>query len=198
MRHNLSAEAHAARRWMMVAVAVLVVAGVFALLLVVGRMPGLDVLVTDPLWFKRVLVVHVNLALVCWFYSFVAALLFLLPGRDRSSLTSRWSPWLATLGVSVMAVAAWLAWRHAEGAARRRAMAVFGAQLGLNMAWSGLFFGLRRPELAAIEIVVLLVAILATIAVFRPISRPAAWLLAPYAGWVTFATVLNVTIWQMN
>jgi len=77
-------------------------------------------------------------------------------------------------------------------------MVVFGVQLALNMAWSGLFFGLRRPDLAAIEIVILLAAIVATALVFRPLSRLAAWLLAPYAAWVSFATALNITIWQLN
>jgi len=115
-----------------------------------------------------------------------------------------WNPpgWLFgpvwTVLYACMAVAAWLAWRYSEGAVRTRAMVVFGVQLALNMAWSGLFFGLRRPDLAAIEIVILLAAIVATALVFRPLSRLAAWLLAPYAAWVSFATALNITIWQLN
>jgi hypothetical protein len=81
-----SAEEQAARRWLALAICVLVAAGLFALAVVVGRMPPFDRLVTDPLFFKRCLVAHVNLALVCWFYSFVAALLFLLPAPGASSL----------------------------------------------------------------------------------------------------------------
>lgn len=71
-------------------------------------------------------------------------------------------------------------------------------QLGLNAAWSWLFFGLERPELAAIDIIVLLTAILATAYAFARVSRPAALLLVPYALWVSYATALNVAIWRLN
>ncbi len=73
-------EMQCAGQWLGLALGVLALAGLFSLVVVVGRMPPFDRLVTDPLFFKRGLVVHVNLALVAWFYSFVAALLFLLPG----------------------------------------------------------------------------------------------------------------------
>jgi cytochrome c oxidase subunit I len=99
-----SNEARAARQWLLVAVSVLILAGGFALLLVAGRMPPFDTLFTDPLFFKRALVVHVNLALVFWFFSFAAALMFLLPGQGRSSRWSRHSPRFAWLGVGIMAV----------------------------------------------------------------------------------------------
>ncbi|MBI4433411.1 tryptophan-rich sensory protein, partial [Candidatus Uhrbacteria bacterium] len=61
-----------------------------------------------------------------------------------------------------------------------------------------LFFGLRSPVAALGEIVVLWVAILATIIAFARVSRPAAYLLVPYIAWVSFAGVLNYQIWQLN
>ena len=73
----------AARAWIGLSVVSLVVAGLFALLLVVGRMPPLDRLFTDPLFFRRCLVVHVNLSLVIWFHAFLVGLTGLLPGAGR-------------------------------------------------------------------------------------------------------------------
>ncbi len=95
---------------------------------------------------------------------------------------------------AMMAVAAWLVWR--TGA--RAPLACWLVQLALNAAWSWLFFGLERPDLAFVDIVVLWLAIAATLVTFAPVSRPAALLLAPYLAWVTFATVLNGTIWRLN
>ena len=99
-------EAWCARQWLGLAIAVLVLAGLFSLVVVIGRMPPFDRLVTDPLFFKRGLVVHVNLALVAWFYSFVAALLCLLPGPARPGWAARRSPLLAGLAVAAMLLAA--------------------------------------------------------------------------------------------
>jgi len=73
-----------------------------------------------------------------------------------------------------------------------------GIQLGLNLAWSFLFFGLRRIDLAFAEIVVLLIAILVNTVVFARIDRPAAALFVPYALWVAYATALNAALWQLN
>jgi hypothetical protein len=95
-----------ARRWLALALGVLVLAGVFSLIVVIGRMPPLDRYVTDPLFFKRGLVVHVNLALVAWFYSFAAALLFLLPGPARVGRVARHSAVLGAAGVFMMLLAA--------------------------------------------------------------------------------------------
>jgi tryptophan-rich sensory protein len=71
-------------------------------------------------------------------------------------------------------------------------------QLVLNALWSWIFFGLRAPGVALVEILVLLLAIAATMAAgFR--SHPlAAWLLAPYLSWVAFAAALNAAIWCLN
>ncbi|NLH98966.1 MAG: tryptophan-rich sensory protein [Chthonomonadales bacterium] len=97
-----------------------------------------------------------------------------------------------------MAVAAWLVWR--EGGLRVQALplALFGAQLILNAAWSFLFFGLRRPDLALVNIVCLGALIAATAVAFRPVSTAAFVLMLPYLAWVSFATVLNASLWWLN
>jgi tryptophan-rich sensory protein len=79
-----------------------------------------------------------------------------------------------------------------------RALIVFAVQLVLNIIWSIIFFGLHSPGGAFIEIIFLWLAILATIIVFARVSKPAAWLLAPYLIWVTFASYLNFMIWSLN
>ncbi|KKU70531.1 MAG: Integral membrane protein [Candidatus Wolfebacteria bacterium GW2011_GWB1_47_243] len=80
----------------------------------------------------------------------------------------------------------------------RGALTIYGMQLALNAAWSIIFFGLRSPGWAFVEIVFLWIAIVATIGVFWRISKPAAWLLVPYILWVSFAGYLNYTIWSLN
>jgi tryptophan-rich sensory protein len=97
-----------------------------------------------------------------------------------------------------MAIAAWLVWRQGGFRNARGPLLLFGVQLVLNTLWSFLFFGLQNPGAAAIEIVVLWVAILATLLAFAKRSTTAASLLAPYLAWVSFAAVLNFTIWRMN
>ncbi|MBI5835583.1 MAG: tryptophan-rich sensory protein [Armatimonadetes bacterium] len=115
-----------------------------------------------------------------------------------------WNPpdWLFgpvwTLLYLSMAVALWLVLRRAPWPACRTAVMLFAGQLALNAAWSWLFFGLRRPDLAAIEVVGLWLAIAATLLAFRPHSPVAAGLMVPYLAWVSFATVLNITIWRLN
>ncbi len=98
----------------------------------------------------------------------------------------------------LMAVAAWLVWRRGGWRGQRRALSWFCAQLALNALWTPLFFGLHRIDLALGEILLLWVAILATIGAFARSSRVAAWLLAPYLAWVSFATFLTFTLWNLN
>ncbi len=99
-------EMRCASQWLGLALGVLTLAGLFSLVVVIGRMPPFDRLVTDPLFFKRGLVVHVNLALVAWFYSFVAALLFLLSGRSAPSRFARHAVHISALGVAMMLLSA--------------------------------------------------------------------------------------------
>jgi len=103
-----------------------------------------------------------------------------------------------TLLYMVMGVAAWLIWRERGWSRARGALGLFVLQLGFNTLWSWLFFGWHRGALAFADIVVLLALIVATIIAFGRIRRLAAWLLAPYLAWVTFATLLNYSVWQLN
>ena len=80
----------------------------------------------------------------------------------------------------------------------KSAMIIFGIQLFLNALWSILFFGLCNPLLAFIEILLLWLFILETIKVFKPIDSLASKLLYPYLAWVSFATILNASIWWLN
>jgi tryptophan-rich sensory protein len=101
---------------------------------------------------------------------------------------------------ATQAVAAWLVWR---GDARRAeydvpALGTYSLQLGLNLAWTLLFFGLRRPAWALVEICVLWLAIAVTIREFSRKHRFAAALLLPYLAWVTYAAALNAGIWRRN
>jgi benzodiazapine receptor len=98
----------------------------------------------------------------------------------------------------LMAFAAWLAWRTRDTTDAGPALAIFGLQLVLNVLWSVLFFGLRRPGPAVAEIAVLWLAIAGTIVAFWPLDQTAALLLVPYLGWVSFAAVLNLSIYRLN
>lgn len=104
-----------------------------------------------------------------------------------------------TLLYIMMGVAAFLVWRQglaAEGT--KAALGVFAVQLALNGLWSILFFGLKSPGLAFAEIIVLWLAIAATVYLFRRVLPAAGWLLLPYLAWVSFAAVLNGSIWMLN
>jgi len=99
---------------------------------------------------------------------------------------------------AMMAVSAWLLWEQRERTGAHRALGLFALQLALNFAWSGIFFGVRQPGWALVEIVVLWVAIAATIAASWSVDRRASALLIPYLGWVAFASFLNLTLWRLN
>jgi len=96
----------------------------------------------------------------------------------------------------LMGIALYLAWTKRKEA--NGEIAVFTAQLALNMLWSALFFGLRNPSWALIEIIILWVMILVTMMKFYAIEKKAGYLLVPYLLWVSFATVLNVAIVILN
>jgi len=74
----------------------------------------------------------------------------------------------------------------------------FGFQLLLNASWSLLFFGLKEPFWALIDIIALFVVLLFTIRWFKIVNNIAAYLLVPYAIWVAFAAILNFEIWRLN
>ena len=115
-----------------------------------------------------------------------------------------WNPPDAVFGpvwtglYAAMAVAAWLVWRRSGFANAGPALGLFVLQLVLNFLWTVAFFGLRRPGLAFAEILVLWVAIAATLVAFGARNRAAAGLLVPYLLWVTFASALNFAVWRLN
>ena len=99
----------------------------------------------------------------------------------------------------MMGISAYLVWqKDINSKAVRIVLACFIVQLFLNAIWTPLFFGLRSPLLGLIDIVLLLNAIIVTIFAFFQISRIAALLLIPYLAWVSFATVLNASIYLLN
>lgn len=98
----------------------------------------------------------------------------------------------------LMAVAAWLVWQSAPSPLRTLGLFLFLLQLALNFAWSLIFFRFHAIGAAFVEVLALWVAIGASILVFARVSPPAAWLLAPYLAWVTFASILNALFWRLN
>jgi benzodiazapine receptor len=98
---------------------------------------------------------------------------------------------------ALMGVALYLVWQKRDPQ-NRFALTLFGIQLGLNLLWSIIFFGLHSLSGAAWEIVLLWIAVLLTLVSFWKISRAAAYLLVPYLAWVSFAAVLTFSIWRLN
>jgi benzodiazapine receptor len=108
------------------------------------------------------------------------------------------SPVWITLFV-LMGIAAFLVWNKGLSDQKVKiALGIFAVQLILNVLWSVMFFGLRSPLAGLIEIAVLWVAILVTILYFFKVSNTAGILLIPYFLWVSFAAVLNASIWRLN
>lgn len=97
-----------------------------------------------------------------------------------------------------IALSGWLVWRESGIAGAALPLAIYGVQLLLNAAWTPIFFGLHRPGLALVEIMVLWAAILMTIILFQRVSLGAALLLVPYLAWVSFAAALNYSVWRRN
>src|SRR3954465_15907995 len=98
----------------------------------------------------------------------------------------------------LIAIAATLAARDAPGARRRLVTGLFSANLGLNLAWTWIFFCGHAPRAAGVEILVLLGTIVALIRLIWPYNRAAALALAPYGAWVAFATALTWRIAVRN
>ena len=115
-----------------------------------------------------------------------------------------WNPpgWLFgpvwTALYTIMAIAAWLVWRRGGFAGQRVALSLFLLQLFFNALWSPLFFGWHQPGLAFVDIVLMWVTLLGTVIAFWKVRPLAGALLLPYLAWVTFASALNFTIWQLN
>lgn len=131
-----------------------------------------------------------------------AAGAFTPPGEWYQSLAKpTWNPpsWLFgpvwTALYLMMATAAWTVWRRVGWS---REMMLYIVQLALNAAWTPLFFGAHQIGAALLVIISLWIAIFITQRAFGAVSRPAGLLLIPYLAWVSFATVLNFTLWRLN
>ncbi|MGE0605871.1 MAG: TspO/MBR family protein [Pirellulales bacterium] len=98
----------------------------------------------------------------------------------------------------LMGISAWHVWKPAGCKDAAIPLTLFAVQLALNIAWSWIFFGAHQIGWALVEIVVLWFAILATIIAFFRRSKLAGWLLVPYLGWTTFASILNFALWRLN
>lgn len=99
-----------------------------------------------------------------------------------------------------MGIAAGLIWNEIENQQKEAKMALqyFVLQLGLNALWSYLFFGLQNLLLASIEIILLLLVIIECYKLFKPIHATAGKLLIPYIAWVSFATLLTLSVFYLN
>jgi tryptophan-rich sensory protein len=148
--------------------------------------------------------------LVAWLaVSFIAAAIGSIASIRAASFYSQlarpnWAPppdlfgpvW--TVLYALMGIAAWLVWRTGGFQAAQTALTLFLVQLAFNALWSWLFFGWHQGALAFADIIVLWVLIVATLVAFWRINVVAGALLIPYLLWVSFATALNYSVWQLN
>lgn len=103
-----------------------------------------------------------------------------------------------TILYALMGIAAWLVWRAGGFRAARKALTLFLVQLAVNALWSWLFFGWRLGGLAFADIILLWMLIVATLIAFWRVRPLAGALLIPYLIWVSFASALNYSVWQLN
>lgn len=148
------------------------------------------------------------LSLVGWILvAYAAAVLGGLAGPDAWYATINkpsWNPpnrvfgpvW--TILFTMMGVAAWLVWSRRAETGVTLALGLFVGQLLLNALWSWLFFHWHRPDWAFAELLLLWLAILATLLAFWRVRPLAGALLVPYLLWVSFAGYLNLTLWRLN
>lgn len=98
----------------------------------------------------------------------------------------------------LMGIALYIIWNLPQSTARKTAMILFFVQLAFNFLWSFIFFNMHQTGWALVDIGAMLVAIVACIYFFEPLSAKATLLMVPYAAWVGFASVLNYSIWMLN
>jgi translocator protein len=128
-----------------------------------------------------------------------------IPGWYQTINKPSWNPpsWIfapvwTTLYV-LMGIALYLVWKaEADPIMKKTAIAFFAIQLVFNFFWSFIFFNQHLPGWALVDIIVMWLFILLTIFTFAGINTIAAWLLVPYISWVSFASILNYTIWKLN
>ena len=150
------------------------------------------------------------LGLIGWFLvSFAASAIGAIASIEAKTFYGQlaqpeWAPpaWLFgpvwTSLYALMAIAAWLVWRSGGFRSNRMPLGLFLLQLVLNALWSWLFFAWHLGALAFAEVVLLWAFILVTLLSFWRVRPLAGALLIPYLMWVSFAAVLNYTVWQLN
>ena len=99
-----------------------------------------------------------------------------------------------------MGIAAGLVWNKHENNKElvKKGLLFFGVQLFFNALWSYLFFGLNNLLLASIEIILLLLMIFETYVIFKKLDKKAGYLFIPYMAWVSFASILTISIFILN
>lgn len=147
------------------------------------------------------------------FLTYALFVVFVVVAGLISGLTSPPGDWYQTLDKPFFNPPSWLfgpVWtilyvmigiagaRIWQMAPRSAAMQVWFAQFALNIMWSPAFFGMQSPALGLVVILPLLASILVFIVKARPIDRLSSWFFVPYAAWVSFATVLNATLFSIN
>ena len=103
-----------------------------------------------------------------------------------------------TVLYALMGIAAWLVWRSGGFRPNRKALTLFLLQLAFNSLWSWLFFAWHRGAWALADVLVLWILIVATLVSFWRVRLIAGALLIPYLLWVSFASALNYSVWQLN
>ena len=143
--------------------------------------------------------------IVCFATSAVGAVASIQAKSFYSQLAQpEWAPPPSLFGpvwtvlYALMAIAAWLVWRSGGFRINRIALSLFLVQLAPNALWSWLFFAWHHGAFAFADIVLLWILIVATLVSFWRVRPLAGTLLIPYLLWVSFAAVLNYSVWQLN
>lgn len=103
-----------------------------------------------------------------------------------------------TLLYLLMGISFGLVWNTETDKNKDQAYSAFYIQLVLNFLWSGIFFGLRQPFLAFLEMLILGVFVAVCLKEFERINKTAGYLMIPYLAWISFAALLNLTIVILN
>jgi len=143
--------------------------------------------------------------LVCFVGSAVGAIASIQAKSFYSQLIQPdWAPPPGVFGpvwttlYTMMGIAIWLVWRSGGFQQNKYAVMLFLLQLSFNALWSWLFFAWQLGALAFAEVIVLWILIVTTLISFWRVRPLAGVLLIPYLLWVSFATVLNYSLWQLN
>ena len=154
-----------------------------------------------PNWLALVIFVAVALAvgaLGAAFRSAAGTLWYASLVKPAWAPPVRWFAPVWSVLYVLMGLAAWLVWHERYHRARNAALLAFAIQLFLNALWAPVFFGARSIGAGLFVIVALWLSLVWTIREFAAVKPAAAWLLVPYAGWVSGAVALNLHIWRHN